>query len=258
MDVQTARNRRDARWHRLVALYRDGDQAARERLVAEMMPMVRQLAARYAGRTPREDLIQAGLLGLTKAIDRFDPSRGHALSGYAVPTVLGEMRRYLRDHAWSVRVPRGLQEDVLRITKATAELEPMLGRSPTPQELADKMGRDVEQIVEAITAGRAYTSASFEQRVDHDSERLTLGDTLGGDDAELGRGELRVLIRQLNAGLSEREQLVLQLRFEQDMTQTEIAQRIGVSQMQVSRILRATLDRLRAELRMQDVEALVA
>src|ERR671916_985120 len=110
MDVQSARTRRDARWHRLLSLYREGDQAAREQLVTEMLPMVRQLAARYAGRTPREDLVQAGLLGLTKAIDRYDPSRGHALSGYAVPTVLGEMRRYLRDHAWSVRVPRGLQE----------------------------------------------------------------------------------------------------------------------------------------------------
>src|SRR4051812_28518117 len=245
---------RDAHWERLLRRYRSGDQAARELLVAEMLPLANQLARRYAGKAAHEDLLQAGLFGLTKAIDRFDPGQGSALSSYAVPTMLGEMRRYLRDHTWSVRVPRGLQEDVLRVNRAVGELETELGRSPTPQQVADRTGLELETVVEALMAGRAYRATSMEEPVGGDPEDLTLVDTLGEEDSELHRRELMVSLRQANHVLSDRERYVLHLRFVEDRTQTEIADRIGVSQMQVSRILRAILEKLRLELRRQGAE----
>lgn len=246
-----ARAGRDERWRRLIVRYRAGDTAAREQLVTELMPLVRHLAGRYAGKVAREDLVQVGLLGLTKAIDRFDAAQGRSLTGYALPTMLGEMRRHLRDHAWSVRVPRSLQEGAMRVTKAGEELETMLGRSPTPQEIADHLERDVEEVVEALIAGQAYRSASLEQRASANHDDLTLGDTLGSDDAELERRELLVLLGHVRHVLDDRERYVLHLRFESDLTQTAIADRIGVSQMQVSRIIRAALGKLRLEIERQ-------
>ena len=243
-----SRATRDVRWRRLVARYQRGDRAAGEQLVAELLPLVRHLAGRWSAKVSRDDLVQAGLLGLTKALDRFDPAHGASFTGYAVPTMLGEMRRHLRDHAWAVRVPRALQEDAMRVTRATQVLEPRLGRAPTPQELADHMGLDLETVLEAIVAGRAYHSSSLEQPASSGSEDLTLGDTVGEEDAELGRTELAVLLEEVQHVLDERERYVLHLRFERDMTQTAIAARIGVSQMQVSRILRATLVKLRTEI----------
>jgi RNA polymerase sigma-B factor len=248
------RDDRDARWDRLLRRYRGGDRAAREQLAGEMLPLANQLARRYAGKAPHDDLVQAGLFGLSKAIERFDLSQGTTLSSYAVPTMLGEMRRHLRDHTWAVRVPRGLQEDVLRVNRAVGELETELGRSPTPQQVADRTGLELETVVEALMAGRAYRATSMEERVGGDPDDLTLVDTLGADDAELHRRELMVSLRQANHVLSERERYVLHLRFVEDRTQTEIADRIGVSQMQVSRILRGMLDKLRLELRRQGAE----
>jgi RNA polymerase sigma-B factor len=251
--VPDRRQNRDAHWERLLRRYRDGDAAAREDLVREMLPLVHQLARRYAGKAPQDDLVQAGLFGLTKAIDRFDASQGAALSSYAVPTMLGEMRRHLRDHTWSVRVPRGLQEDVLKINLAVTELEAQLGSSPTPQQIADHLELDLEAVVEALMAGRAYRATSMEERVGGDTEDLSLADTLGSEDSELRRRELLISLRQANHVLTERERYVLHLRFAEDRTQSEIAERIGVSQMQVSRILRGMLDKLRVELRRQGV-----
>lgn len=244
---------RDARWRRLVLRYQDGDRRAGEQLVAEMMPLVRHLASRWAAKVGRDDLVQAGLLGLTKALDRFDAANGASFTGYAVPTMLGEMRRYLRDHAWAVRVPRALQEDAMRVTHAVQELEPSLGRSPTPQELADHLQLDLEHVLEAIIAGRAYHSSSLEQPAGGETDGLSLGDTIGADDEELDRTEISVLLGHVNHVLDDRERYVLHLRFERDMTQTAIAQRIGVSQMQVSRIIRATLAKLRAEIERRPV-----
>jgi RNA polymerase sigma-B factor len=244
---------RDQRWRRLVLRYQRGDRVAGEQLVTEMMPLVRHLASRWSAKVGLDDLLQAGLLGLTKALDRFDPANGASFTGYAVPTMLGEMRRYLRDHAWAVRVPRALQEDAMRVTRAVQELEPSLGRSPTPQELADHMKLDVETVLEAIVAGRAYHSSSLEQPAGGDTDGLSLGDTVGADDDELGRTEISVLLGHVNHVLDDRERYVLHLRFERDMTQTAIAQRIGVSQMQVSRIIRATLAKLRAEIERRPV-----
>ena len=250
-----ARAGRDERWRRLIMRYRAGDNAAREQLVTELMPLVRHLAGRYAGKVSRDDLVQVGLLGLTKAIDRFDPAQGRSLTGYALPTMLGEMRRHLRDHAWSVRVPRALQEGAMRVTKAAEELETTLGRSPTPQEIATHLDTDLEEVVEALTAGQAYRSTSLEQRASSSHEDLTLGDTLGDDDIELERSELSVLLGHVRHVLDERERYVLRLRFEDDLTQTAIAQRIGVSQMQVSRIIRAALGKLRLEIERQPAHA---
>ena len=246
---------RDARWRRLVERYQRGDRAAGERLVAEMMPLVRHLAGRWASKVSIDDLVQAGLLGLTKALDRFDSAHGASFTGYAVPTMLGEMRRYLRDHAWAVRVPRALQEDAMRVTGAMQALEPKLGRSPTPQELADHLDTDLETVLEAIVAGRAYHSTSLEQPTGGDSDDLVLGDTVGEEDAELERSEIAVLLGSARTVLDDRERYVLHLRFECDMTQTAIAERIGVSQMQVSRILRATLIKLRAEIERRPMRA---
>jgi RNA polymerase sigma-B factor len=252
--VAEERADRDAHWERLLRRYRGGDQTARELLVGEMLPLANQLARRYAGKAAHEDLVQAGLFGLTKAIDRFDAGQGSALSSYAVPTMLGEMRRYLRDHTWSVRVPRGLQEDVLRVNRAVGELETELGRSPTPVQVAERLDIDLETVLEALTAGRAYRASSMEERVGGDSDDLSLADTLGADDVELDRRELMVSLRQADHVLDDRERFVLHLRFAEDRTQTEIAERIGVSQMQVSRILRQILDKLRLELRRQGAE----
>ena len=245
---------RDARWRRLVLRYQRGDRAAGEQLVAELLPLVRHLASRWSAKVSRDDLVQAGLLGLTKALDRFDAANGASFTGYAVPTMLGEMRRHLRDHAWAVRVPRALQEEAMRVTSAIQQLEPKLGRSPTPQEIADHLQLDLEAVLEAIVAGRAYHSSSLDQPTG-DGDDLVLGDTVGGDDAELERRELAVLLGHVRHVLDDRERYVLHLRFERDMTQTAIAQRIGVSQMQVSRILRATLVKLRAEIERRPLSA---
>jgi len=248
------REDRDARWERLLRRYRGGDRAAREHLVGEMLPLVHQLARRYTGKAPHDDLVQAGLFGLTKALERFDVTQGATLSSYAVPTMLGEMRRHLRDHTWSVRVPRGLQEDVLRVNRAVNELEAHLGKSPTPVQVAERVGLELEQVLEALMAGRAYRATSMEERVGGETEDLTLADTFGDDDPELQRRELLVSLRQARHVLTERERYVMHLRFAEDRTQSEIAERIGVSQMQVSRILRALLGKLRLELRRQGAE----
>src|SRR3954452_6321368 len=242
------------RWERLLARYRAGDSLAREQLVGEMMPLVNSLARRYARGGNHDDLVQAGLMGLTKALDRFDTSTGASLSAYAVPTMLGEMRRWLRDHSWAVHMPRGLQEATLAVSKASTELEESLGRAPTPQEIADKLELGLEEVVEALMAGRAYDATSLQQRLGHDSEDIELGDTLGGDDIEFDRRELVLTLRQARHVLSERDRLVVHLRFVEDMTQSEIGHRIGVSQMQVSRILRAATARLRDELAVEASE----
>lgn len=246
--TELSRSARDARWRRLVLRYQEGDGQAGEQLVAELLPLVRHLASRWSAKVGRDDLVQAGLLGLTKALDRFDPAQGASFTGYAVPTMLGEMRRHLRDHAWAVRVPRALQEDAMRVTRAIQQLEPKLGRSPVPQEIADHLGLELEAVLEALVAGRAYHSSSLEQPTGSDSEELTLGDTMGQEDVELERSEIAILLGDARHVLDDRERYVLYLRFERDLTQTAIAQRIGVSQMQVSRILRSTLAKLRAEI----------
>jgi RNA polymerase sigma-B factor len=223
------------------------DTATREALVARFLPLARQLARRYQrGGEPFDDLVQVASLGLVKAIDRFDPDRGVAFSSYAVPTILGELRRYFRDSGWAVHVPRGVQERVMKVDQAVARLTTRLGHSPSVAEVAEAMGLEIEEVLEAMNASQAYDAVSLEAGRDTDRpDEGTIGDTLGQEDARLELIEYGATIAGTLRALPERDRLVLRLRFVDDLTQSEIAARIGVSQMQVSRLIRRALERLR-------------
>ena len=230
----------------LLARYqRHGDAAAREELVRRMMPLVRRVATAYGARGHGDDLEQVAALGLFKAIERYDPAYHVPLRTYAIPTMFGEVRRYLRDHAWAVRVPRPLQERVLEATKAVERLSARVGRSPTAGEVADEMGCELEDALEALQAGSAYSAVSLDAPAGaiEDGER-TLGDTVGYDDERIELAEEVAALRALRDVLDDRDRRVLYLRYVEDLTQTEIAKRIGVSQMQVSRLIRKALERL--------------
>jgi RNA polymerase sigma-B factor len=225
-----------------------GDPHCREQAVAELMPLVYSLCRRYErGAVEWDDLVQVGALGLVKAIERFDPARGIAISSFAVPTILGEIKRYFRDRTWAVRPPRDLQERALNVSKVVAKLTALHGRSPVPAVVAEHMGLSEEEVVEALVASQGYDAKSLDAPSSTDDDRdATLADRLGGRDSELARAEARATIASLLGVLSERDREVLRLRFEEDLTQEAIAKRVGVSQMQVSRIIRASVERLRA------------
>jgi RNA polymerase sigma-B factor len=239
-----------------VCWQKHGDQHAREELVERFLPLARKLARRYTGaREPFEDLFQVASLGLVKAIDRFDTSRGTAFSSFAVPTILGELKRYFRDLGWSVHVPRGAQEQALEVEAAQQKLTARAGRAPSTQELAEYLEISVEDVVEALETAAAHHSTSLDApRDDADGESGTLADAFGGPDERYEFVDARVTIAAAARSLSERERHVLALRFIEDMTQTQIAEAIGISQMQVSRILRRALGRLDelTDLRTQD------
>jgi RNA polymerase sigma-B factor len=223
-----------------------GDMRARDQLAEEMLPLARALAGRYAGRgEPLDDLVQVACVGIMKAIDGFDVSREVRFSSYATPTVLGEIKRHFRDKTWSVRVPRGLQELQLQVAKERDKLTHELGRSPTVQELADSVDAPFEDVLATIQSSSARRSRSLEEPTGED---VTLADSLGDHDPELDRAEMRALLDSAFGILNPRDREVLRLRFEEDMTQTEIAARIGVSQMQVSRLIRQSLARLRMDI----------
>jgi RNA polymerase sigma-B factor len=225
----------------------DGDQRAREELVERFLPLARNLARRYAGaREPFEDLLQVASLGLVKAIDRFDVDRGAAFSSFAVPTILGELKRYFRDLGWSVHVPRGAQEQALKVQEAQERLTTKTGRPPTFHELAQYLELEVEEVLDALETAAAHHSASLDApREDRDDESGSLADVFGQEDRRYELVEETTTISVAARELSPRERRVLALRFAGDMTQTQIAQEIGVSQMQVSRILRRALSQLR-------------
>ena len=227
---------------------RHGDPTAREELVRRMLPLVHRVATAYGARGHADDLEQAAALGLVKAIDRYDPAFGVPLRTYAIPTMFGEVRRYLRDHAWALRVPRPLQERVLKVTKAVEKLTAAHGRSPVPQEVADEVGCTLEEVLEALQAGEAFTATSLHAPAGggDDGER-TVGDAIGFDDERLERAEEVAALRSLRGVLDDRERRILYLRFVEERTQTEIAREIGVSQMQVSRLIRRALARLQAQ-----------
>ena len=224
-----------------------GDQRAREELVERFLPLARNLARRYAGaREPFDDLLQVASLGLVKAIDRFDVNRGAAFSSFAVPTILGELKRYFRDLGWSVHVPRGAQEQALKVQEAQERLTSRTGRPPTVNELAEYLELEVEAVLDALETAAAHHSASLDApREDRDDESGSLVDVFGQEDARYELVEETATISVAARELSPRERRVLALRFAGDMTQTQIAQEIGVSQMQVSRILRRALTELR-------------
>jgi RNA polymerase sigma-B factor len=223
------------------------DPVDRELLVERFLPLARQLARRYQRpEEPFDDLFQVACLGLVKAIDRFDLGRDVAFSSYAVPTILGEIKRYFRDRTWSVRVPRDLQELALRVDREVSELSTDLHRQPTIDEIAAVVGADAEQVLEAMEASAAYRATSLSlPRGDDDEAGETLGDTVGVAEDGFGRAEDRATLAQLLQTVSPREREVLRLRFEEDLTQAEIGELIGVSQMQVSRIIRQSISRLR-------------
>jgi RNA polymerase sigma-B factor len=224
-----------------------GDLHARRELTERYLPLARSLARRYE--RPGEsldDLLQVASLGLVKAIDRFDPERGLSFSSYAVPTMLGELRRYFRDTGWALHVPREMQERVLKVNTAVERLSGELGRSPSPQQLADELNLPVEEILEAIEANTAYDTSSLDTPLrSGDEQSQTVAETLGETDARFELIEDRASIGPALKALPERERLILHLRFVDDLTQTEIAQRIGVSQMHVSRLIRRALEQIR-------------
>jgi RNA polymerase sigma-B factor len=242
---RAARAREDRRL--LERYHRHRDPAAREALVERFLPLARQLARRYQrGGEPLDDLIQVASLGLLKAIDRFEPNRPTAFSSFAVPTILGELKRHFRDRGWSVRVPRDLQELAVRVDRVTEDLALQLGRAPTPAEIASHIGTTTEQVLEAREAAGAYRAVSLDRPRD-DEDEGEIVDTMGVEDPGFGLAEDAATVERLMAVLSDREREVLRLRFAEDLTQAEIGARIGVSQMHVSRLIRQSIARLREE-----------
>jgi RNA polymerase sigma-B factor len=241
---RTARARED---RRLLERYRrDGDPAAREALVERFLPLARQLARRYQrGAEPLDDLVQVASLGLLKAIDRFEPDRTTAFSSFAVPTILGELKRHFRDRGWSVRVPRDLQELAMKVDRVSEELSRRIGRAPTPGEIGEEIGVTTEQVLEAREAAGAYRAVSLDRPRDDDEEGDGMADTMGAEDPGYGLAEDAATVERLMSALSDREREVLRLRFQEDLTQSEIGARVGVSQMHVSRLIRQAVARLR-------------
>lgn len=215
----------------------------RDRLVTAHLGLAHQLARRYANRgEPYEDLVQVASLAIVKSVDRFDPERGVEFTTFATRTVIGELKRHFRDKGWAVRAPRRVQELYLELGKVTETLAQELGRSPTVGELANATGATEEAVLEALEAGQGYRTSSIDAT---DRNQETLASHIGEDDASLDTVEDRELLAPAIAKLAPREQLILQLRFANGLTQSEIAARVGISQMHVSRLLAASLERLR-------------
>jgi RNA polymerase sigma-B factor len=230
----------------LLRRYAKGDVVARDEMARRFMPLARRLAGRYRHTGESlEDLEQVAYLGLLKAIDRFDLERGPFVR-YAVPNIMGELKRHFRDKGWGLHVPRSVQERVLIVNRASESLGGRLGRSPSPKDLAEHTGLSLEHVLEAIDAASAYSPAALDSPqpgVEGEGER-TLGDTLGAEDGSYEVVDLGQAIAPTFRALPEREQQILKLRFIDDLTQSEIAERIGVSQMHVSRLLRRSLNQL--------------
>ena len=245
MSVSAPGRRHDAL---LVAYHEHGDTDARDRLVENLMPLVRSLAARYAGRGEQlEDLVQVGAIGLIKAIDRFDTDRGVELTTYAVPTIVGEIRRHFRDKAWAVHVPRRLKELNVRLSRLLDGLTTDLGRSPTIAELALAAGVEEEDVIDAMESSQAYTARPLSTPVDGEGDGDLL-DTLGTDERGYEDVEDGSLVQAGLSALDERERRIVELRFFDGLTQSQIAAEIGISQMHVSRLLRRALETMRGTL----------
>ena len=227
--------------------HEEGDLQAREKLIEQYMSLVRSLARRYAYRGAElEDLVQIGAIGLIKAIDRFDIDRGLELTTYATPNIIGEIKRHFRDKGWAVRVPRGLQELNVQLSKLMEQLTVQLGRSPTIPELAKAAGVEEELVLEAIESGRAYTSLSLSVGGGGgDDDDLDPLESLGTEEHQYEVSEDRAVLAPGFKALDERERMILQLRFFDGLTQSQIAQQVGISQMHVSRLIRRSLEKIR-------------
>jgi RNA polymerase sigma-B factor len=222
------------------------DQRAREQLIERYLPLARRLATRYVGRRqPVDDLVQIAAVGLVKAVDRFDPAHGAPFVSFAVPTILGELRRYFRDLGWAVHVPRRMQELVLKVEQAERRLSAETGRRPAVAEVASFLELSIDEVLEALECAAAHHPVSLDAPAQTgEDEAETLADKIGADDAGYERIDARLTIGTRTARLSPRERRILELRFVQDMTQAEIAELVGLSQMHVSRLMRAALARL--------------
>ncbi len=246
-----AANPRPAKWNRLrtrrlFRAARAGDADAREELIMAYDGLARYLARKFKNRGESdEDLEQVAYLGLIKAIDRFEPERGLEFSTYATPTIMGELRRHFRDKGWSVRVPRRLQELSQKVNRATDDLAVELGHMPSVSEIADHLGVSVDEVLEAMESSSAYSAVSFDTGASIDDEDApTLMDHMGDEDKDLTGTDDRLVLEETIAEFSPREQQIVRMRFIEGLTQVEIAQQLGISQVQVSRLLRKTLRRL--------------
>jgi RNA polymerase sigma-B factor len=227
---------------------RDNDLAAREELTRRFMPLARSLARRYGHSSePFEDLVQVAAMGLVKALDRYDIDRGCPFQSFAIPTILGEMRRYFRDSGWAVHVPRGAQERALKVRDAQERLANSNGHAPSAGQLAEFLELDIEDVIDALQVIHAYETVSLDapRPGSTDDESIAYGDSLGTEDDSYELVDLDVTVASVLEHVPERERRILQMRFVDDLTQTEIAERVGISQMQVSRLLRRSLDQLR-------------
>ncbi len=242
-----ARARRDRGDRELLARYhRTGDRRDRDAIVERFMPLARRLAGRYNRRPDSlDDLTQVAALALVKAVDRFDPTRGIAFSSYAVPTIVGEIKRHFRDHAWAVRPPRALAERALRVEGMMRRFTEEHHRAPTVAELCERSELTEEEVLDALHAARAANASSLDAPVSKQDEGpVSLGDRLGSDDDGYGLAEQRVLLDGLLRGVSPRDREILHMRYFEDMTQAEIGEVFGVSQMQVSRLVRNSIERM--------------
>ena len=236
--------------------HEDGDLQAREQLIEQYMSLVRSLARRYSYRGEQlEDLVQIGAIGLIKAIDRFDLERGVELTTYATPNIIGEIKRHFRDKGWSVRVPRGLQELNVQLSRLMEQLTVQLSRSPTIPELAKAAGVEEEEVLEALESGRAYTSLSLSVGGGGgDDDDLDPLESLGTEEHQYEVSEDRAVLAPGFKALDERERMILQLRFFDGLTQSQIAQQVGISQMHVSRLIRRALEKIRDEIAADELD----
>jgi|ERR687898_107940 RNA polymerase sigma-B factor len=228
---------------------KDPSPRVREELVDRFMPLAKRLASRYAGGAePFDDLMQVASVGLVKAIDRFDPARGTAFSTFAVPTITGELKRHFRDRGWSIHVPREVQERILKVERALSELPARLGRAPTVDDIAERLEVTPEQVLEAMHASQGHHAVSLDASPagSEGEEPAPLRERVGAEDLSFETVEYGAAIEPALAEISKRDRTILHLRFVEDLTQSEIAERVGVSQMHVSRILRNTLEKLRS------------
>jgi len=247
MATAQSRVRRREERELLLRYHRQGDSAARDQLVTRFLPLARQLARRYQRSSePLEDLEQVASVGLIKAVDRFDPERETALSSFAVPTILGELRRHFRDRTWSVHAPRELQELSLRVDAAIEKHVAQHGCQPTVEQIAALTAASTEQVLEAMQVSQTRHAASLDGAAYDEDEDTSFADTLGCVDDGFELAEQRTDLQALMGLLTEQQREAIRLRFNEDLTQAEIAQRLGCSQMQVSRLLSRGLARMRA------------
>jgi RNA polymerase sigma-B factor len=227
----------------------EGDEEAREQLIESHLNLVRFLASKFKNRgEPLEDLVQVGSLGLIKAIDRFDPDRGLEFTTFATPTIMGEIKRHFRDKGWSVRVPRRLQELSAKVNQVTDELTSELNRAPTVEEIAARLDTSVDEVLEAMESSSAYSSVPLEGGTTDDEDAPGIIDRFATEDEDLVSSDDRMVIEETIAGFSPREQDAIRMRFVEGLTQVVIADKLGISQVQVSRLLRRALKRVQERL----------